>query len=280
MRAFLAYAALTLLYVAAAAWWVYAASLPPRPDAPRAPRVEPAAPGEDALLELAGSGSNIALTRAVAQHLHVEDPSAPAAWVHTSIGSSGGVRAARDGAVDLGLVSRPLSEAESAGGLLAVPYARVPVVLAAHPSVPAAKLDAADIRALFAGERRTWSDGTRVVVLRREPGDSSSRAAERAIAGLIASGTGPTTLYTDLAMQEALVATAGAIGFFDLATIKLRDLPLKVIPLDGLALTKDLAFVVRDDAGPRVWRFLERVAGPAGRGVIERAGCQPLGSTP
>src|SRR5512147_1122216 len=73
--------------------------------------------------------------------------------VEPSIGSGGGIAAARDGAIDLGLVSRPLRP-EEATGLERVDLARDAVVLAAAADVPLDDLASRDLHRLYRGEVR------------------------------------------------------------------------------------------------------------------------------
>ena len=67
-------------------------------------------------LHLAGSGSNLVLTRALAAAFRVHQADARLV-VHDSIGSTGAVRAVSDGAISIGLIARPLREEERALGL-------------------------------------------------------------------------------------------------------------------------------------------------------------------
>lgn len=260
----------------------------------------------DGTVRLAGSGSNLALTRALVDAWRrapaPDGPPAgnspPRAVVHDSIGSTGGVRAVRDAVVDLGLASRPLTPAETAAGLRAQPYARVPVVLAAHPDVPAEDLRPADIVALYAGRRRTWSDGQPIVVLQREHGDSSHRAVDAVVPGFQAANEAAwrsgrwRVLYSDRAMLNALANTPGAVGLSDAATVATADVPLRLLRVDGIApdaaalragrwpFSKDLSFVHAGPPCPATAAFLAFVAGPGGQEVTRDLGALPLADPP
>lgn len=104
---------------------------PPPPSTARAvlaPRPEVLAAGTGAMTPLA---SALAREASASTSLRVR--------VEPSIGSGGGIAAARDGVVDLGLVSRPLRPEESAG-LERVDLARDAVILAAAVDVPVDEL--------------------------------------------------------------------------------------------------------------------------------------------
>lgn len=259
----------------------------------------PAPPAPDGPLGLAGSGSNLPLTRALVEAFRARNPGARL-MVHESIGSTGGTRAVRDGMVGVGLISRPLNAEESRLGLVVRPYARVTVVLAANPNVADACLTRAELVALFAGERARWNDGSRAVVFQRERGDSSFLAMAAAVPGLAAANDAAyradrfRVLYHDRAMQDALVATEGALGIFDGGAVEAQRLPLKILCLDGVAptreavlsgrypITKDLAFVTRGAPVGLAAELLDFVASPAGRKVVDDLGylALPLAGAP
>ena len=245
------------------------------------------------VVHLAGSGSNIPLTRALAEAFEVARPDLHVV-VFASIGSTGGVQAAYDDVIDLGLVSRPLRDSEAALGLHVVPYARVPVVVAVNLGVPDDSLEPADLVEIYAGRRSVWSDGTPIVVLQRERGDSSHQSVADAVPGFEAVNEAAyreqrwRVVDSDQAMQEALSITAGAIGVFDLGAIVLQRLPVKPMLIDGIAaseasvqsrrypFSKDLAFVSVDQPAGAVADFLGFVDGEQGRRLMRASGYIPL----
>jgi phosphate transport system substrate-binding protein len=198
-----------------------------------------------------------------------------------------------DGVIDIGLVSRALTDDERGSGLVAVAYARAPVVVAVNDSVPDTAITAHDLLTLYGGTKTTWSDGSRVVVLQREQGDSSHRAVEQwlpefATVNEHAYHEGRfRVLYDDAAMAEALVSTRGAIGLYGMGTIP-EGLPIHALLVDGMAptvadvrygmypLTKDLAFVTRGGPGAAAARFFDFVFSDEGQSLIRHEGYVPL----
>jgi phosphate transport system substrate-binding protein len=195
-------------------------------------------------LIVAGSGACLALARELASRFDASHPGSRTA-IPGSIGTGGAVRAVRDGAVDVGLASRLLSASERSLGIREHPITRTALVIVAHPGVPAKNLDVADLADLYSGRRTEWSDGTRVVPLLREPGDSGEHLlvstfpelegafeeARRKDRGLIC--------YTDQEMRDALLEIPGAVGFLDLGTIRLERLALKPMALNGVDPGRD-----------------------------------------
>ena len=245
------------------------------------------------VLHLAGSGSNLPLTRALADRFHASNPGQHIV-VFDSIGSTGGVQAAYDDVIDIGLVSRPLKPDEDALDLIIAPYARVPVVLAVNLGVPDLSIAAADILEIYAGRKTTWSDGTAIVVLQRERGDSSHRTVSERVPGFAAVNEDAyrearwRVVDSDAAMQEALSITGGAVGLFDLGAILLQRLPVRPLRIDDIEASeasvqsgrypfaKDLAFVSVEEPAGLAAEFLRFVDGPDGRGLMRASGYIPL----
>lgn len=250
-------------------------------------RVIPPAP-EDSI-SFAGSGSNLPLTHVLVEAFRAKNPHTRIV-VHESIGSSGGIRAVRDGAVSVGLVSRPLNDEETRSGLVALPYARVAVVVATNQSVPDSCTSRDHLVHLFGRKKARWIDGSRVVMLQRERGDSSFIVFANLVPGLLDQNEASyreerwRVLYSDRAMQEALMATEGAAGIFDLGAIVVQRLPLKVLCIDGVTPSlwsvrtgrypfwKDLSFVTYGQPSKLVADFFRFVHSEEGRALTESSG--------
>jgi phosphate transport system substrate-binding protein len=288
-------AALVMLTGALLIRYVESGPLPPYLDADASPPQAVRPPPKPAnLLRLAGSGSNLPVTNALANAFMARRP-----WlrvrVHESIGSGGGVNATLDRAIDVGLISRPLAPKERDGGLVAIAYARVAVVVATNPSVPLRNITRAELLDLYAGRATFWQDGSPVELLKREPGDSSHIAMYAAVpefeavdADAWASDRGR-PLLTDRAMQEALVMTPGAVGLFDQGLAVSQNLPIAVLEFEGqrpneesvrsgrYPIFKDLAFVLpSDDPDPLAAEFIAFVFSTEGQELIRQSGYVPL----
>jgi phosphate transport system substrate-binding protein len=275
--------------------YVQAGPLPPYLD-PHAPPPEAvrSAPRQPNYLRLAGSGSNLPVTNALANAFTARRP-----WlsvrVFESIGSGGGIQATVDRAIDIGLISRSLKPSEESQGLVVIPYARVAVILAAHPSVPLRKITRQQLLDIYSGRQTHWDDGSPVELLKREPGDSSHLAMYGVVPELEAidaeawvSDRGR-KVVTDRAMQEALSSTPGAIGLSDLGQTVSQDLNISVLEFEGLRpneeslrsgehpLFKDLSFVLPDgEPDALVAAFIAFVFSPEGQEVLRTNGYVPL----
>jgi len=251
--------------------------------------VQRSTPRPPGVLHLAGSGTNIPLTRALAEAFVARNPDVHIA-VFESIGSSGGVMAVYDDVVDIGLISRPLSEREISLGVDAIPYARVPVAIAVNLSVPEVVLTTTELADIFAGRKTRWSDGSPIVVLQRERGDSGNLAVAAALPEFAAADEAAyrerrwRVILHDRAMQEALAITPGAIGLLDVGAISLQRLPLRALELDGFApgeasvqsrrypYAKDLAFVTVDTPTGLAAEFIRFAHSDAARAIMREHG--------
>ena len=265
-----------------------AGDAPPQPVEAAGQPVTPAVPGR---VRLAGSGAATPLLRAALEQLALHD--AGSSWVlEESIGSGGGAAAAADGEIDVGLVSRPLSSAESRLGLEVVTVATDAVVLAAHPAVPVSGLSSEEVRRLYAGQVRSWPDGSPASVLLRDRGESANAALERAVPGVQASRAAQPAfrvLFHDSAMLEALAATPGAVGVTSLALLRGAQSRLKVLALDGRGpsaafpgdgtwpATRPISLVFLPGRRQAVAPLLAWFDSPEGRAAARAAGYRPEG---
>jgi ABC-type phosphate transport system substrate-binding protein len=138
------------------------------------------------------------------------------------------------------------------------PEADTPAVSAAAPARthlavivnrnnPIGAIGRAELRALFLGERTTWTHGRRVTVILREPGQAERAAARRLIYGMSeadltrhflhqtftgGTGAGPRTLATAENVKRFVFNVPGAIGVVRLADV---DDTVKVIRINGVA---------------------------------------------
>jgi phosphate transport system substrate-binding protein len=247
-------------------------------------------PMPDVDLVIAGSGSVLRLADGL---LDAWSPPGgrPSTWLPESIGSTGGLEALADGAVDIALISRPLRDDERAAGLRDVPIARTAVVFGVHADVPVTDLSRAELAAILGGDVRAWPDGTPIVLLLREPGDSGLGVLSDALPDLAdlveqarADGRG-SVLVTDQAMVVALASTPGALGVVvDQGLVHGAGLPVRAMSLDGLApsadtvrdgrwpMIKTLSLALGDDASPAALAFASFAAGPDADGLRTEQG--------
>lgn len=244
-------------------------------------------------LIFAGSGTNLPIIRILAQVFAKQYPNIDIE-VPASIGSTSGIRAVADNAIAIGLISRPLKESEKGFGLDLVTYAHTPLIIAVHPSVAEEKITAAEIIDIYRGTKRSWKSGREIIVLTREPGDSSIEAMAKGVPGFREvyeeswKAQRWSTLLTDLAMNKTLAKTPQAIGFSDLGAITIEGHRIKALMVNGVAptlknveegkypLVKPLIFVFHQEKLPLAAReFLAFVRSKAGAKILRANGYLP-----
>ncbi len=186
-------------------------------------------------LIVAGSGSVLPLAQRVHDHMAAVSPDM-VVWMPESLGTAGGIAALRDGAIDIALVSRSLSEEEQAG-LMVRPIAQAASTFFVNRD-GVTELQRADLIAIYRGELREWPDGTPIVPLLREPGDSGERMLSvhwpdvyDELQQARDSGRWPIQ-STDQEMVAALRDTPGAIGLLDVGLSE--GLGLEMPRIDGI----------------------------------------------
>jgi ABC-type phosphate transport system substrate-binding protein len=125
--------------------------------------------------------------------------------------------------------------------------ARTPLAVIVNRNNPVNGLGRAELRALFLGERTTWSHGRRVTVLLREPGQPERAAALQLIYGMseadltrhflhqtfnTGSAGAPRTLATAEGVKRFVFNVPGAIGVVRLVDV---DDTVKVLTINGAA---------------------------------------------
>ena len=240
---------------------------------------------------LAGSGTNLPITEKLAA-AYKQKTGVPVE-VAKSIGSDGAVKAVGDGSLALGLLSRPLTEAERNAGLRSLPYAKVGIVFAVHPAVPENNVTYDDILAIHRGEKTVWADNSRILVLIRGMHDSSNQILFTQIPGfdkIIQESIGQKrwqVMYHDIDMATMLRTKPGSFGHTDTTEIKVRG-GIKALAVNQVEptadnmrngsypLVKELAFVYKGELSPQAKAFVEYVRSAAGETIIRDNGGAPI----
>lgn len=238
---------------------------------------------------LGGSGANTLLTEVLAKAFTRKYPDIHIK-VLSSIGSSGGIKGVYKGKITLGLVSRPFRGIERTWGLKSLPYARTVIVFGANPSVPDDNLSTKDVLDIYAGKRSKWSDGSRIVVLVREDGDSSAEVLAKTIAGFkdILENAWRSGIwrieYRDSECNASIGRIRNALGWTDLGSIRLGNHKIKPLKFNGVVpaaesllsgkypFYKDLVFVYREPLPEPLRKFTDFVRSEEGTELIRENG--------
>jgi len=226
------------------------------------PRVSLGEPASHPVV-VGGSSGHLALIRRLAEAFQQVHPEI-AMHVPGSLGSSGGIRAAADGAIDIGLTSRPLTDEEKGWGLTVSPYGRTAVVVGAHPTVADDEVTFADLIAIMRGTKSRWRDGREIIVISRNAGSSTLHIMGEMVPGFEAAFLESyrtkrwMTVLSDQDMNRLLAQTPYAIGFTNWGALTIERRRIKALRVNGVPptpetvrsgrypLVKPLALVFRD----------------------------------
>lgn len=211
-----------------------------------------------------------------------------------SLGSGGGIKAVNEGALDIGLSSRPLKDTEKQQGTVAVEYARTPFVFVTAQKTGSHNFTLQDIAKIFSGEMKKWPDGTPIRLVLRPESDmdtvlqkSMSPEMDKAVTKAL-SHEGMIMAFTDQESADSVEKVQGAIGTSTLAQIISEKRPLNTITLNGVVpdmknlangsykYYKTLYIVTGPKSGPVSRDFIEFINSGKGREILQKTGHLPL----
>ncbi|UNC93321.1 phosphate ABC transporter substrate-binding protein [Candidatus Contubernalis alkaliaceticus] len=154
-------------------------------------------------------------------------------------GSSAGVKAADEGAADIGASSRDLKDEEK--HLNEIVIAKDGIAVVVHPSNNVDTLSMEQVRDIFAGSISNWSEvggeNVDIIAVTREEGSGTRGAFEEIVMGsdnpisskaIVQSSTG--------AISTTVAGDPNAIGYISLAALN-ND--VKTVKVDGIEVTKE-----------------------------------------
>lgn len=211
-----------------------------------------------------------------------------------NLGSSGGIRAMLEGAIDIAVNARPLKAAETERGGQAHLLGRTPFVFAVGEDISETAITESELVEIFRGSRTRWTDGTPIRLSLRPADDSDNDAIDALSAAMKqarrAAHQRPGMFFAGSDQENAdyLERIPGALGGIGLSVILSERRHLRPLRLDGAEptpaalaagkyrLSKPLYAVVKQGASPAARRFLAFVASARGTEVLRSAGIVPV----
>ena len=207
--------------------------------------------------------------------------------VPPSLGSTGGIKALLDGALDICLVARPLTQAEADAQLTYRPYARTAIIFAVNPLAEVSALNYQQIANIWTGNLTRWPNGEYIRPIIRSATESDllpifafspqlknafTRATER-----------PELIFAPTAQDNVniLLSLPGAFGVSSLAQIHSENAFVIPLTLAGVKPTlenlatgrypfgKDFALVYQDSKLPAKLRpFIDFIFSRQACGIL------------
>lgn len=244
---------------------------------------------EKTSITVGGAGTSLSTMRLLASAFEKANPDVTVS-VLASLGSTGGVKAAAAGAIDIGTSSRSLSDAERSLGVTDLEYGRTPLVFIVPKATRASAVTTAQLVDIYYGKMTAWPSGDPIRVIMRPPSDTNlvklrSLSQQLSYAVTAASARqGMLFALTDADVAENLNAIPGALGIMSLSEILANPGPLNTLMLDGIApdvasladgsypLYLTMRMVTGKTPGAAATRFIGFVQSAAGREILVRAG--------
>lgn len=240
-------------------------------------------------LRIGGTGTALGTMRVLADAYAAGKPDLHVS-VLPSMGSKGGIKAVTVGSLQIGVSSRPLSDAEAAAGATAIEYGRTPFVFAVASSRPVRGITSAQLIDFYTGRAEQWPDGSRVRLVMRPVGDADSdliksiSPAMRQAHAAAEERKGMLFAVTDQEAVDHVEKINGAIGTTTLAQILSEKRPVRALTLDGVtpdvraladgryALHKSLYMVSGPAPTPATQGFIAFVRSASGREILRQHG--------
>lgn len=207
-----------------------------------------------------------------------------------SMGSGGGIKALLAGAVQIGVSSRPLSEAESKAGAVAAEYGCTPFVFVTSTASKVAGITTQDLVDFYSGTVDVWPDGTKLRLVLRPIGDSDSETIKRMSATMREAKSvaeqrkGMVFTATDQETASAIEKIPGSVGPTTLALLLSEKRALKPLSLNGVVpsalsiadgsypLFRQMLIVTGPTVTPQALAFVDFVRSAAGREILQQTG--------
>lgn len=246
-------------------------------------------------LRLGGTGAGLQLLQRLGDAYVATAPGVSVEIV-PSLGTSGGIAALADRAIDLAVASRPLNTDEAAKGLRSVATARTPFVLVTSGLAPD-PIRSGDVAALFGNDQASWADGTLVRLVLRPEAESDTHLLETYFSGMpkaLARARGRPEVpvaATDQDNAAAAESTVGSLTAATLVQILSEERDLRVLRIDGVDPTlanlvsgsypyeKTLHFLIANEARPTVDGFASFLQSPEAAGIMTDVGILPVGDS-
>lgn len=243
---------------------------------------------------IAGSGGMIPLLTDLGNEYMRRNPHDVIRVNPRPLTQSGGILAAKTGAVDIGMSARPLEPRELNFSIEEYYIADLPAEVAVHHSVGIRSLTTHELCAIYGGEITNWRQlggrDAQIVVLTRPDSDSTKQAFREAIPCMrhLAETTQAKIMYRSNDMIHALRQTPDAIGLIESPLLERSFGKCRAVSLDGKTATAEAiakgdwpvvmryTLIVRNDRSKAVNRFIRFIKSPVGASTIRKHDGIPL----
>ncbi len=247
-------------------------------------------PGER--VRISGSASVLPLVRLLAQEFERYHPEVEIVFLpdtHTQ----GGLAGVREGELDIGLLSRGLTESEKTGDLQYLHLALDGIVFVTHKGVRLKEITSEQLRQIYAGKITNWrqlgGENKPISVLDRPEHTSPKIVLRNQLFGkemkIIRVAT---VLERPSQMNESLKAIPYSIGYTSLGEVISSDLDVNVLNVDGMPplpahvkrneyrYARPFGMVINSVPKRGVMKFIDFIYSDSGIRLIDSSGYTPI----
>jgi phosphate transport system substrate-binding protein len=194
---------------------------------------------------IAGSGGMIPLLTALGTAYMKKYPHDEIQCNPNSITQSGGILAAKTGAVDIGMSARSLEARELSYNIDTYHIADVAAAVAVHSNVRVTNMTSKQLCAIYSGKITNWRElgghNARIVVLTRPEMDSTKQAFRAGIPCFSELSETPEaiSMFKSSDMLSALQRTPDSIGIIDAIALEQARGKARPLRLDGRSASAD-----------------------------------------
>jgi len=187
--------------------------------------------------------------------------------------SGGGIRGVSNEDLEIGAVSRELTDEEAELGLEYVKLSDDGLVIAVHPSVEIDNITSGQLRGVYRGEYDNWAqlggNDLPLTILDRNEDESAKIILRQYVLGPdLEISAKAVNLFYEPDMVEGLEQTPGAVGYFSLGFGLSEEVPVHYLTLDGVEASVDtiedlsykmvrpLGIVAKQPLAPEIEAFL------------------------
>jgi phosphate transport system substrate-binding protein len=204
-------------------------------------------------------------------------------------GSSAGVQAVRTDAAQVGMSSRNLTPSEQ--DLIGVPIAYDAIVIIVHPKNPIRNLTREEIRGVFSGKIRNWSEiggkNHPITLVSREEGSGTREAFQHLIMGKEEISLRALVQDSNGAIRQVIADDPNAIGYISLGLVNDRVIALKIdgvepsvenIKAKKYQFVRPFLFIFKHEPQGSGKKFLDYILSSEGQKILVHEGLVSVAS--
>ena len=200
-------------------------------------------------------------------------------------GSGAGSKAVIAGSVTLAFLSRDLDTAEVQGGLIGYAYAKDGVAVIVNPSNPVVGLTRAELKDIYTGKSKAWSDGKPLIAFNRNADSGTREVFQGKVMGKEAFSPS-VAIKHDGVIISSVEKIPAAIAYTSLGEADATK--VKIVPVDGIApsaatlkdgtypIARTPTLATKGEASGEEKAFIDFVLGPKGQAIVSQQGLSPL----